>query len=707
MMKMAKEKKKKTPIPFRLNFMFFLIFILFSSLIIRLGIVQIVYGDDYLREVDRTENDVANTPVPRGKMYDRNLNPVVDNEPLNAITYTKYPNTKTADMVKTAEILATLIKQDTKKITERDRKDFWIIKNPEKAKALITKAEMKKVEEKKLEEKDLYKLQLSRITEKNINDFTKDELEVLAIFREFNSGYALTPSIVKNKGVSTNEFARVSEHLDELPGVDVTTDWERTYKYDETLRSVLGKVSSSEEGLPSENIDYYLARDYTRNDRVGKSYIEKQYEDVLRGQKTRVENVLSKGEVIKTDTITEGQSGKDLVLTIDMELQQTVEDIIERELRRTKARGNTYLLDRAFVVLMDPNTGEVLTMAGKQYGRNSETGLIEMNDFALGNITTSYTMGSSVKGATVYTGFQTGAISPGSAVYDQTLYLGGNIKKKSYSQLGYVTDVTALKKSSNVFMFMTAIKIGGGHYVPNQPLGINREAYAIMRNHFAQFGLGVRTGIDLPNESVGFKGVDTSTDGLLLDLSIGQYDTYTPMQLAQYASTIANGGKRLEPHMVKEIRNPSYEHKELGSVFKSMSPKVLNDLDGNDIWIQRVQEGFRQVAQEPGGTAYKYFGGKSYRAAAKTGTAEAFYDGPRRNQYSKPVDTINLTLAGYAPHNNPEVAFSVVVPWVYQGKPSDDINKRIGRDVMDAYFKLKEKRLKGESDKDKEIENTP
>ncbi|KQU16895.1 penicillin-binding protein [Bacillus sp. Leaf13] len=704
---MAKEKKKKTPIPFRLNFMFFLIFILFSSLIIRLGIVQIVYGDDYLREVDRTENDVANTPVPRGKMYDRNLNPVVDNEPLNAITYTKYPNTKTADMVETAEILATLIKQDTKKITERDRKDFWLIKNPEKAKALITKAEMKKVEEKKLEEKDLYKLQLSRITEKNINDFTKDELEVLAIFREFNSGYALTPSIVKNKGVSTNEFARVSEHLDELPGVDVTTDWERTYKYDETLRSVLGKVSSSEEGLPSENIDYYLARDYTRNDRVGKSYLEKQYEDVLRGQKTRVENVLSKGEVIKTDTITEGQSGKDLVLTLDMELQQIVEDIIERELRRTKAKGNTYLLDRAFVVLMDPNTGEVLTMAGKQYARNSKTGLTEMNDFALGNITTSYTMGSSVKGATVYTGFQTGAISPGSAFFDRKLQLAGAPPKGSYSDLGYVTDVSALKKSSNVYMFMTAIKIAGGHYIPNRPLGINREAYAIMRNHFAQFGLGVRTGIDLPNESVGFKGVDMSTDGLLLDLSIGQYDTYTPMQLAQYASTIANGGKRLEPHMVKEIRNPSYEHKELGSVFKSMSPKVLNDLDGNDIWIQRVQEGFRQVAQEPGGTAYKYFGGKSYRAAAKTGTAEAFYDGPRRNQYSKPVDTINLTLAGYAPHNNPEVAFSVVVPWVYQGKPSDDINKRIGRDVMDAYFKLKEKRLKGESDKDKEIENTP
>ena len=139
-------------------------------------------------------------------------------------------------------------------------------------------------------------------------------------------------------------------------------------------------------------------------------------------------------------------------------------------------------------------------------------------------------------------------------------------------------------------MFMTAIRIAGGHYIPHRPLGINREAYSIMRNHYAQFGLGVRTGIDLPNESVGFKGVDMSTDGLLLDLSIGQYDTYTPMQLAQYVSTIANGGKRLEPHMVKEIRNPSNEHNELGSVFKTMSPKVLNDLGGKDVWIQRSRK---------------------------------------------------------------------------------------------------------------------
>lgn len=175
---------------------------------------------------------------------------------------------------------------------------------------MITKAEKKKVIEKKLEQKDLYKLQMERVTDEDIKEFTKDELEVIAIFREFNSGYALAPSIVKNKDVSTKEFARVSEHLDEMPGVDVTTDWERTYKYDETLRSVLGKVSSSEEGIPNENIDYYLARDYTRNDRVGKSYIEKQYEDVLRGQKTRIENVLSKGKSSKRIPSLKGKAEK-------------------------------------------------------------------------------------------------------------------------------------------------------------------------------------------------------------------------------------------------------------------------------------------------------------------------------------------------------------------------------------------------------------
>ncbi|PKF88931.1 penicillin-binding protein [Bacillus sp. BA3] len=698
---MNKKKKKKTHVPFRLNILFFLVFVLFSALILRLGVVQIVYGDDYRREIERTEEVTVNNSVPRGKMYDRNLKLMVDNQPLDAITYTRKQGTKQTEMLETAGELAKLIEKETDKVTERDKKDFWILKNPKLAEKKITDKERKKVEEGEMEERDLYKLQLDRITEEETKLSDKD-LEVLAIYREFASGYALTPQIVKNKKVTKEEFAKVSENLDSLPGVDVSTDWDRFYTYNKTLKSVLGKVSSSEEGLPSESLNYYLARDYSRNDRVGKSYIEAQYEDILQGQKAKVRNVTDKsGNVVDSEVITEGSRGKDLILTVDMDLQLATEEIIEKQLIAKKKMGNTKFLDRAFVVMMDPNTGEILTMAGKKYEKDSKTGKSSIEDFALGNITTSYTMGSSVKGATVLTGYQQGAIQPGTYFYDTKLKIKGTKEKGSYSNFGNINDLTALKVSSNVYMFRTAINIAGAHYVPNEPLNISSSAFSTMRNSFAQFGLGVRTGIDLPNEMSGFKGSETSP-GKLLDLAIGQYDTYTPMQLVQYVSAIANGGNRMKPHMVKEIRDPVDNNEELGPVAEDVSPTVLNRLEMKEEWIERVQSGFEKVSMEQGGTAYTYFGNKSYTVAAKTGTAQAFYDGPNRADYSEPQDTMNITLVGYAPAKNPEVAFAVVVPWAYQGHSGHSMSKEIGEEIMDTYFELKKERAK----KDKENTET-
>ncbi|MGG0412993.1 peptidoglycan D,D-transpeptidase FtsI family protein [Peribacillus simplex] len=693
---MNKKKKKKTHVPFRLNILFFLVFVLFSALILRLGVVQIVYGDDYRREIERTEEVTVNNSVPRGKMYDRNLKLMVDNQPLDAITYTRKQGTKQTEMVETAEKLAKLIEKETDKVTERDKKDFWILNNPKLAEKKITDKERKKVEEGEMEESDLYKLQLDRITLDEMK-LSKKDLEVLAIYREFASGYALTPQIVKNKKVTKEEFAKVSENLDSLPGVDISTDWDRFYTYNKTLKSVLGKVSSSEEGLPSESLDYYLARDYSRNDRVGKSYIEAQYEDILQGQKAKVRNVTDKsGNVVDSEVITEGSRGKDLILTVDMDLQLATEEIIEKQLIAKKKMGNTKFLDRAFVVMMDPDTGEVLTMAGKKYEKDPETGKSSIEDFALGNITTSYTMGSAVKGATVLTGYQQGAIQPGTYFYDTKLKIKGTKAKGSYKDFGNINDLTALKVSSNVYMFRTAINIAGAHYVPNEPLNISSSAFSTIRNSFAQFGLGVRTGIDLPNEMSGFKGSEALA-GKLLDLAIGQYDTYTPMQLVQYVSTIANGGNRMKPHMVKEIRDPVDNNEELGPVAEDVSPTVLNRLDMKEEWIERVQSGFEKVAMEQGGTAYTYFGKKSYTVAAKTGTAEAFYDGPNRMDYSEPQETMNITLVGYAPAKNPEVAFAVVVPWAYQGHTGHSMSKEIGEEIMDTYFELKKERAKKEN----------
>ncbi|WP_283249428.1 penicillin-binding protein 2 [Bacillus sp. FJAT-49736] len=711
------KKKKRTHVPLRMNMLFFVVFVLFSCLILRLGIVQIVHGQDYKRELERTDDVTVNTSVPRGKIYDRNHKLIVGNKPLNAITYTRSKTTSQQEILDEARKLATIIKKDTpedfKAITVRDRKDYWIMLHPEEAKAKITTAEWNKFKANKLSDKDLYQLQLDRITDKEMNSFSKQQLEVLAIYREMASGYALSPQIVKNKSVTPKEYAIVNENLSSLPGVDTTTDWERYNVFkndtgDAVLGSVLGNVSSSKEGLPKELVDYYLSRGYSRNDRVGKSYLEYQYEDVLQGQKEKVKNKTDKsGNVLESEVVSKGKRGDDLVLSIDIDLQQKVEKIIQKELAKNKP-GHRFL-DRAFVSVMNPNTGELLTMAGKQYVTDSKTGKTVLADYALGNMTTSYSPGSVVKAATVLTGYQTGVIHPGEVQVDQPLKFAGTNVKKSWRAVpfGAINDLTALKVSSNVYMMWIAMKIGGQYsYVPNGPLSIDKmKAIQKLRYNFNQFGLGVKTGIDLPGESSGVGNGIPPESGKVLDFAFGQYDTYTPLQLVQYISTIANGGYRIQPHIVKEIREPSVNSDELGPVIDEIKPNVLNKLSMKTSWIDHVKEGLWKVVNEQGGTAHGYIDSK-YKVAAKTGTAQGLYDGPKANEYWKrnelPPMTWNVTFVGYAPYDHPEVAISVVVPWSYEGAQKDPhVNLAIANQVFKAYFDLKAKRAKDGLDQSK------
>ncbi|MCI4136422.1 penicillin-binding protein 2A [Bacillus vallismortis] len=701
--KKQNHKEKKKSLPIRLNILFLAAFVIFTWIIVELGIKQIVQGDDYKNQANKQEQSEVSSAVPRGKIYDRNFNAIVTNKALNAITYTRSKSTSQEQRLKIAKKLSEMIKVDTKKVTERDKKDYWILTRPNEAKKLITSKERQQAEDKKLSDDDLYQLQLKRITDKQMNDLTDKDMQILAIKRQMDSGYALTPQYIKNEDVSAKEMAVVSEHLDELPGVDVTSDWEREYPYKNLLRSVLGSVSSSDEGLPSNLLDHYLSLGYSRNDRVGKSYLEYQYESLLQGQKAKVENITdANGNVTGTKTVSEGKAGKDLVLTIDIDLQKSVEKIIEKNLKSAKTRASTQLLDRAFVVMMDPRNGEVLTMAGKQI--KQENGTYKFDDYALGNMTSSYAMGSAVKGATVLTGLQTGAINLNTVFQDEPLYIGQDKNgKKSWKNLGSVNIQRALEQSSNVFMFKTAIAIGKGEYKPHQALPIDTAAFDTFRNHFSQFGLGVKTGIDLPNEMTGYKGTNRLT-GFLLDYAIGQYDTYTPLELAQYVSTIANGGYRLKPQLVKEVREPNAE-KGIGAVVQSVQPEVLNKIDMKSEYIKEVQAGFRRVMTK--GTAASQFASASYQPAGKTGTAQSFYDGPDKSKTG--TGTYNTTLVAYAPADNPEIAISVVVPWAYIDYGAKyTITNDIGREVLDKYFELKSKQDKEDTqqkNKDKIEEN--
>lgn len=685
----SKKEKKRTLL--RVNILFVIVFLLFSTLIFRMGIVQIVYGEDYQKQIAQTENITVNNPVPRGEIYDRYGRPIVSNLAVDTIIYTRDVNISNQKVLEVAKELAKLIHKETDRLTERDLKDYWILTRPEKAKKKLT---AKELADKKLTNKELYQLQIKRIDpQTDLAEIDEAELEVAAIYREMAGGYTLTPQIVKNENVTMEELAIVSENLDLLPGVDVVTDWNREYPNGDIFRSVLGNITSSKEGLPAEKLDYYLPRGYSRNDRVGKSQIELFYEDVLKGQKGKVQyKTNTAGNVVSNRVISEGKPGKDLVLTVDMELQKRVEEVLANELLEAKNNGGGPFLDRAFVVMMNPKTGEVLSLAGKKL--EQKDGRWTVTDYALGTITSAYAVGSSVKGATVLTGYKTGAIKPGTSLLDEPLHIQSTPTKSSYTDMSLIDDLTALKKSSNVYMFKTAIKMMGTEYRPNMKLPQSTEVFKTFRYYFNQFGLGVKTGIDLPNEASGLLG-DTSVQGKALDFAIGQFDTYTPIQLAQYVSTIANDGKRVKPTIVREIREHS-EDDELGPVYKSVEPVVLNQLDMEPAQIKRVQEGFRRVYQD-GGTASAYFSVEPYRSynlAGKTGTAESFYYDPVKKRIITDIPTYNLTLVGYAPFNDPEIAFSIVVP--FTRTDSHPVNKRIGQGIMKAYFDLKSGLIGGE-----------
>ncbi|ATP41135.1 penicillin-binding protein [Solibacillus sp. R5-41] len=686
----------RASLTFRMNVLFFSIFVLFSLLIFRLGYLQIVKGDDYVRKLEQKEEVRVNTSVPRGRIFDRYGRILIDNQPENAITYTKMQTTKQADMLEVANKLAHLIEQPTDKITQRDKLDFWILLNNEEAKAKVTKKEMDEFQEQheELEKKELnaeYDRRIrERITDAELAQMTDFDLEVLAIYREMMTGYNLSPQIIKGENVTDDEFARVSENLTDLPGVNTTTDWKRVRL---SPLAVLGRTTVPSKGVPKSDLNHYLARDYSRNDRVGESYFEAQYEEILQGEKSIVKNLTNKkGQVVETVTTYDGEPGKDLVSTIDIELQQKADEILERQLLDLKSKGGSELLDRGFMVAMNPKTGELLSVVGKKIEKDEETGKPYIVDYSYGTFTTAYEAGSVVKAATVLMGYNEGVITPGTVMLDAPMKIGNITLNTLFNKNGSVMldDLTALERSSNVYMFKIAMGIGGRTYSPGMRFSLADGTLQTMRNEFAQFGLGVPTGVDLPGEAVGYQA-DPDTDVKLLNLAIGQFDTYTTMQLAQYISTIANGGYRIQPRMLKEIRKPSKDGENLGQVVEEVTPTILNRIENSEEEIKHVQEGLRRVYFGSHGSARKQFATADYTGAGKTGTAQVVYYGPQEEKYG--TDTINIVHVGYAPFEDPEIAYAIIFPWattIFENNYLPHANLA-ARELVDAYFELKQK----------------
>ena len=691
---------------FRINVLKAVCLILFLVVIFRLYAIQVTYSSDYQAFIDRTSTIALQKNVPRGVIYDRNRAVLVDNQAVNTITYQLYSGVSSSEMKEIAGKLADLIEVEFDKLTSRDLKDLYIEIFPEDAKALLTEQEQKELAS---DNDAYYQLQLSRITEEHLNQLTDHDKETHAIFIKMNKGTNLTSNIVK-QGATEEEIAVVNEHLEEMPGVNTDVDWNRTYPSVAQWHPIYGRVSTYEQGLPATSSGYYLAHDYQSNDRVGLSQLEYYYEDLLRGYKSQY--VLTKeNEVSSYDEIYEGQRGYEMVLTIDADLQAAVNQIVEEEMLSAKKNSSTTkYLREAYIVMTNPNTGEILAMTGRIIEWDDEKKEYVFTDNSLGTFQNSFTMGSVVKGATLLAGYNANATTLGQVRLDEKMSFKGGLIKGSWKVMGNINDITALTQSSNVYFFKQTMSLAGGvNYYAGMPLVLDLDVFDYYRSFFNQFGLGVATGIDLPNESTGL--IESQrTSGKLLDFSIGQADIYTTMQLVQYGSTIATNGKRFAPTLVKEIYLPSNEEVDGKQLLEGFTPRLLNVVDLNEKHLEQVKKGFVGALQSSNGTGYSVFAKATYNPAGKTGTAQEYARDEEgkymRDSNGELIEVHNRTLIAYAPADSPEIAISVVVPQGELTTQSHPISLNIGQRSMQAYFDLKKERAEAEKTETENADST-
>ena len=677
-----KKKKKKSHIPFRLNLLFLIVFFSFIALISRLAYIQLVKGDEFVALVQRTETTTAKKSVPRGSIYDSQGRILVGNKPKLAINYTRPADVKASTMLETAKKLTTLISVDASELKERDLKDYWVATNPDKVDSLLTAEEKKRIAKENLSTSKTYEMQLEHIPADELN-YSDAEKQVIAIFTKMNSAYALSTVTLKNEGVTEQEVAKISERLGELRGVDVDSDWDREYPMGDMLKTILGTVSSEKTGLPSDKVKSLLAQGYSLNDRVGTSYLEEQYETVLSGTKTVVKSQTNtKGEVVNTTETYPGKGGSNLVLTIDTEFQKKIEEIAKKSVEEMTDPA----ADRVYIVVMNPKNGDILGITGKKKKFDENFHSTGVEDDALGAINNSFGMGSVVKLATVLSGYMDGAITlDDNTIVDEPIeFEASKPKSSSFNRNGKMelTDLDALERSSNVYMIKLAMKMGGQTtYEKGGRLNINLSLFDKLREYYAQFGLGVRTGIDLPNEGKGYNG-GTANAFSAIDFAFGQFDLYTPLQLAQYMSTIANGGTRIAPRLVKEIHETSPSGG-IGNLEDVVPTKIMNSIQVSKEILDHIKEGLYRVTHGENGTSATTFRTYSPQVAGKTGTAEAFYSGPNPAYKNEAVE--NSTFISYAPYDNPEIVVAVVAPYFKDGSPSDYAAK-VAKQVYDAYF---------------------
>lgn len=677
---------KKANINLRFNLLTVVVYIIGIILIVRLFSLQIVHGAEYREQSNTRLTRESTLEAARGEILDRTGATLVTSDLQFSLEMYK---TKIDDNQLNISILNMIQVLEKYGVSYPD--SFPISINPYAFTISDeTLAEWKKDND--LDENISAEDAFNEFVDKYeiTNTTNLDEIrKIIAIRYQISiEGYSSTKSITIADNIPREAVAEFSESSDKFAGINISVKPVREYTSGTLASHILGYASQ----ISSE--EYATRKDtYSQNDIIGKTGIEYVFEEYLKGKNgTRQIDMAVDGTTTAEYISEEAIEGSDVVLTIDANLQKVTEDALAANIQKIASGGFGQRFDTnaGACVVMNVNSGEILAMASyPTYNPADFVGGISTENWNKYNndsahplvnkaVQNSYSPGSTFKMVTAIAGLESGAIDLNTKINDTGRYT----KYRDYQPVcwyytdyhrghGWLNVSQAIERSCNYFFYETADR-----------MGIDTLA------KFARyFGLGSKTGVELPSETSGsVASKETKAKlhpddpswyaGNTLQAAIGQQDnSFSPVQMARYISILANGGNRVQPTIVRTIRNADGSEVSKDDIEKFVNQKLgieqeeVDDIDINQEYIDAVLAGMESVTQDSSGTAYVRFKDFDVTVGGKTGSAEA-------------GDKVNAWFVGFAPFENPEIAIVVIV----ENGGHGNYTAEVVRDIMEEYF---------------------
>lgn len=661
--------------------------------VVRLFMLQIINGKEYREKSEKRMLRTEIIEAPRGEFYDRNGVVLATSKRSYNVNIYKV-NVEVEEQNEAISKVVSILDKNNDRIYSTfpindEMNDF----------TFSDESNLKKwKKENKINENATFDETIQAFTKKYaLESYTDNKnhlIKMIEIKYEGNvNAYSLLNSAVIAKDIKEESVAQIEEKKSELYGFNIVSSPKRYYTNANLFSHVIGYVSN----IDKNEYDNKKEDGYTLNSTIGKTGVEQSAEQYLKGVNGVKKVETDRYGNISSETITkEAVTGNSVTLTIDYRLQKTAQEALETtitDLREGRITGKKIQdANSGSVVVLDCQTGEVLAMANyPNYDTNLFVGGISTSDWKRISedalkpmynraISGTYSPGSTYKMLVGLAGLQTGKITVDEKYYDPGIYPYGHKpvcwKYSSYRTThGWINVSGAIKGSCNCFFYEVGRRMGIEEVVKFSKL----------------FGLGEKTGIELPQESPGqIAGADNSAeDGLkspwylgdTLSAVIGQHENqYTPIQLANYISVLANGGTLNKVSVIKEIKNETtFNEVSLTDVEKSMEEftKVKFEqrkIDINKEYLNAIKEGMLSVTTETGGTANIVFKNSNIKVAGKTGTSQVS------------SGTNNGLFVGFAPYDNPKIAVVAIIEHGEEGTYTANVVKPI----MEEYFKISE-----------------